>query len=86
MKSRLSPAASMFLLAVLPVCFPCAGGEIGPRPGEKWRAVHLIGYRNDRSLESLATDVPHLAKLGINARKRGAGRIERREGTIGDGD
>lgn len=32
----------------------------------KWHGIHLLGYFSDAKLESLARDLPKLAKLGIN--------------------
>jgi len=35
-------------------------------PAGQWRGVHFISYRSDADLESLAEQLPTLAKMGIN--------------------
>ncbi len=57
----------LFSAALLLVGSLYAAEGLLPGAGEKWRALHLIGYGNDKSLEGLAADVPRLAALGINA-------------------
>ncbi|MFC1563623.1 family 20 glycosylhydrolase [candidate division KSB1 bacterium] len=42
------------------------GPDIGPDPGETWRALHLLNYNDDKALEELAQDIPILAENGIN--------------------
>ena len=43
-----------------------APGTQGPKRGEAWRALHVIGYGSDADLEVLGRDVPALAALGVN--------------------
>src|SRR3954465_1049249 len=38
----------------------------GPKPGEKWRALHLIGYETDSDLDVLGQNIPKLAEMGVN--------------------
>ena len=37
-----------------------------PTADEPWRALHVISYTNNGRLESLAKQLPQLAKMGIN--------------------
>ena len=37
-----------------------------PTADHPWRALHVIGYTNDSSLDRLAKQLPQLAKMGIN--------------------
>ena len=39
---------------------------VGPKPGEKWKAIHLLGYENDKDLEELEGIIPSLGSKGIN--------------------
>lgn len=55
-------------LAVMIACVLTQQTEAAPRtkPGEPWRALHLIGFGTDDDLKLLGTQVPGLAQLGIN--------------------
>jgi hypothetical protein len=46
----------------------CSGARYSAelQPGEKWQAVHLLGYEDDSSLAELEAVVPKLDSMGIN--------------------
>jgi hypothetical protein len=39
---------------------------VGPKAGEEWRAIHLLGYENDNDLMELEKIIPSLDSIGIN--------------------
>lgn len=39
---------------------------VGPKRGEPWRALHLIGYESDSDLAALGRRIPRLAAMGVN--------------------
>jgi hypothetical protein len=46
-----------------------AAGADDPKPAKKaepWRALHVLSYNSDRDLETLGSQVPKLADLGLN--------------------
>lgn len=53
---------SLFLLTLIATSAVGAG----PKRGEQWRALHLIGAGSDADLEVLGRSIPVLAALGIN--------------------
>lgn len=40
--------------------------SVGPLQGEKWHAIHLIGYETDEVLAKLGSVIPALDSIGIN--------------------
>jgi len=51
------------------ILISCAGpkkGMVGPDKQQSWRAMHLIGYNQNRSLEDFKKIIPALAEKGIN--------------------
>src|SRR5262249_41358455 len=52
------------LLAAVLAAGAVAGEKQGAAP--PWVALHLLGYQNDRDLESLETQLPQLAARGVN--------------------
>lgn len=57
-----------FLCLVMVIATSTLGAQagVGPKRGEQWRALHLIGYGSDAELEALGRNVPELAALGVN--------------------
>jgi len=53
------------LLLALPLA---AGDQIDQRPNKKvpWRGLHLLSYSTDKDLETLGSQVPKLAEMGLN--------------------
>lgn len=47
-------------------CAPKESQIIGPKEGEPWRAIHLLGYSNDNDLFELGKIVPALDNMKIN--------------------
>ena len=65
-RTRIRPA---LLLAVAVESFLTSAGvwaATPPTADHPWRALHVINYANDSSLDRLADQLPQLAKLGIN--------------------
>jgi hypothetical protein len=56
---------ALLTAALLAKASPQEGQPMAPRP-EQWRGLHLIQYKNDKDLESLAGQIPALAALGLN--------------------
>jgi hypothetical protein len=56
----------VLILTVLIGCSSIKETTVGPKSGEKWRGVHLLGYSNDSDLVQLGEIVPNLASMGIN--------------------
>ncbi len=54
------------LAAVFAGCSTGEKNQVGPDEGEKWRAVHLLGYETDSELEELGKIVPQMAEFGFN--------------------
>jgi hypothetical protein len=54
------------LVMLLAISAPGAQTGVGPKRGEPWRALHLIGYESDADLEVLGRSVPVLAAQGVN--------------------
>ena len=63
---KLYRALLIILIAALAGCSSVKEVAIGPKPGEAWRGVHLLGYSNDDDLAELGAMVPKLAEMGIN--------------------
>ncbi|NQT25954.1 family 20 glycosylhydrolase [candidate division KSB1 bacterium] len=40
--------------------------KAGPGPGETWRALHVLNYASDSDMDTLAMEIPQLAKMGLN--------------------
>jgi hypothetical protein len=58
----------IILIIIIAALIGCSSIKetIGPKSGEKWRGIHLLGYGNDSSLAELGTIVPKLSSMGIN--------------------
>ncbi len=58
----------LFIFFLIPFVFfsGCSKRHVGPKQGEKWRAVHLLNYESDQDLEGLFEIIPKLADLGLN--------------------
>ncbi len=59
----------LILLLILSTLIGCSSVKettIGPKAGEKWKGLHLLGYSNDSDLVQLGKIVPNLANMGIN--------------------
>ncbi|MDP4195573.1 MAG: family 20 glycosylhydrolase [Bacteroidota bacterium] len=65
MKQILYSAIILGLLFI-PSCVSVKQMPVGPKPGEKWRAIHLLNYTNDALLDSLSNKIPLLAEKGVN--------------------
>jgi hypothetical protein len=57
---------SLFLVTVIAASALGAQAGVGPKRGEPWRALHLIGYGSDADLEALGRNIPKLAAMGVN--------------------
>jgi hypothetical protein len=58
-----------FVLGLLTGLPAPAAGQDEPKPARKpgpWRALHLLNYNTDKDLETLGSQVPNLAELGLN--------------------
>jgi hypothetical protein len=62
--SILTIISALFIFAG---CAPTKKLVIGPKAGEPWCAIHLLGYENDPDLHELGKIIPALDSLGINA-------------------
>jgi hypothetical protein len=47
-------------------CVSAEKNTAATRPGEQWRAVHVLGYDTDPEIEELIKTIPPLASMGIN--------------------
>jgi hypothetical protein len=59
----------MSILASLLLALPLAAGDqTDQKPDKKapWRGLHLLGYSTDKELETLGSQVPKLAEMGLN--------------------
>jgi hypothetical protein len=59
----------MLLLALTLALTPAFAAEDKPKPAPKagqWRALHVLSYNNDKDLESLGSQIPKLADMGLN--------------------
>jgi hypothetical protein len=56
----------LFSLLIVWVLVLPSVGRAGAKPGEQWRAVHLIDYSTDADLDTLSQNLPKLAAMGIN--------------------
>ena len=56
----------VFILSALIGCSTIRETTVGPKTGEKWKAVHLLGYSNDSDLTELGAIIPKLDTIGIN--------------------
>lgn len=57
---------SILFITIIAAYAICAHASIGQKHGEKWRALHLIGYETDSDLNMLGQNIPKLAEMGIN--------------------
>src|SRR3982751_5521623 len=57
---------SIFFITITAAYTISAQVSIGPKHGEKWRALHLIGYETDSDLDVLGQNIPKLAEMGVN--------------------
>src|SRR5947208_11158807 len=57
---------SLVLVTVIAASALGAQAGVGPKRGEPWRALHLIGYGSDADLEALGRNIPKLAAMGVN--------------------
>jgi hypothetical protein len=58
-----------FLLGLATALHPAPAEPAANKPAKKaepWRALHLLNYTTDKDLETLGSQVPRLAKRGIN--------------------
>jgi Glycosyl hydrolase family 20, catalytic domain len=58
-----------FILFIIIVSLNCCSSikeTVGPKPGEKLRGIHLLGYSNDNDLVQLDKIIPNLSSMGIN--------------------
>ena len=58
--------ATVLCIAVGVLAATVAFAEAPPSAAHPWRALHVISYTSDASLDELAKQLPELAKLGIN--------------------
>jgi hypothetical protein len=56
----------IILLLIIGGCSTSEKLTIGSKAGEKWRAIHLLGYENDNDLLELEKIIPALDSMGIN--------------------
>jgi Glycosyl hydrolase family 20, catalytic domain len=56
----------VLILSALIGCSSIRESTVGPKSGEKWKAVHLLGYSNDSDLTELGAIIPKLDTIGIN--------------------
>jgi hypothetical protein len=66
---RLSRTANLLLAAALIPCLTATShlrADAPPTADSPWRALHVIGYATDQRLETLASQLPQLAEMGIN--------------------
>jgi glycosyl hydrolase family 20 len=55
------------IAAMMALCAATSSLAVVPPTTEKpWRALHVINYSNDASLDRLAEQLPQLAKMGLN--------------------
>jgi len=57
---------SIFFITITAAYTISAQVIIGPKHGEEWRALHLIGYETDGDLDALGQNIPKLAEMGVN--------------------
>ncbi|OGU35404.1 MAG: hypothetical protein A2068_01415 [Ignavibacteria bacterium GWB2_35_6b] len=60
---------SLAIVVLLLVTAGCSSTEkliVGPKQGEKWSAIHLLGYETDNDLTELGKIIPSLDSMGIN--------------------
>ncbi len=63
---RLYRIVLILILTTLIGCSSVNETTVGPKSGEKWKAIHLLGYTNDSDLAELGAIVPKLDSIGIN--------------------
>jgi len=56
----------IFVLLIFANCTPTVKLNVGPKEGEPWRAIHLLGYENDNDLSELEKIVSTLDSMAIN--------------------
>ena len=62
-----SPHAWRFVIVAAAISMQTtAFADVPPTADKPWRAVHVISFKSDESLEKLAEQLPALAKLGVN--------------------
>jgi hypothetical protein len=57
---------SIFFITITAAYTISAQVSIGPKRGEEWRALHLIGYETDNDLDALGQNIPKLSEMGVN--------------------
>jgi hypothetical protein len=56
----------IIMLLIISGCSTTEKITVGPKAGEKWHAIHLLGYENDDGLSELGKIIPALDSMGIN--------------------
>ena len=56
----------VILLLIIAGCAPSGKLIVGPKNGEPWRAIHLLGYENDNDFSKLEEIIPTLDGMRIN--------------------
>jgi Glycosyl hydrolase family 20, catalytic domain len=64
--NRLSTRIVAALAVAALVLINTLAAAVPPTADEPWRALHVIGYKNDEALERLGEELPQLAKMGLN--------------------